>query len=185
MPTRTQLLILLVSVSPGCWEARTLGSETPAETSTGCTGDSCGAAGSQSDPSRQPLACSARRPKNNPGEKLCKAGTLEVNCFNAPPKIPCPATLTEGTKFACEHGGGRYVALCNACGGATLRVLDPSYTYEMHYDDAGLLQGVTLVEDEPVGPCEQREFVFGTHCSAVEPRAELVLSCGTRGDDGA
>jgi hypothetical protein len=174
-----QPLVVLVCVSSGCWEFHRLPTDTDAATSGACTGESCGAAGGGgADPFQQPLTCSMRKPSTNPGEKLCKAGTLEVNCVNAPPKIPCPATFRDGVRLACEQGGGKYVAFCNACGGTTVRVPDRNYSFEMHYDASDRLVGVTLLLENPVGPCEQREFVFSEHCSAANPAgAEMVLSC--------
>jgi hypothetical protein len=114
----------------------------------------------------------------NPGAKLCKAGTLEINCNNAPPKVPCPSTFREAVRLACEQGGGReYVVYCNACGGTSVRVPDKYYSFAIHFDDADQLVGVTLLEDNPVGPCEQREFVFGTHCSETDASRGFRLSC--------
>jgi hypothetical protein len=180
--TQFELLALLLCVS-GCWEFRRLPEDAPDRAPGACAG-ACGAAGARSDPFSPPLTCNERRPSVNPGEKLCKAGTLEINCNNAPPKLPCPRTFSEAARLACGQSGRReYVVYCNACGGTTVRVPDEFYTFAIHFDAANELVGVTLLEDDPVGPCEQREFVFGTHCSAADPASrELRVSCGSRSE---
>jgi hypothetical protein len=184
--TQFGLLALLLCVSSGCWEFRRLPTDAPDAAVSVCVGGSCGAAGAPPDPFAPPSTCSNRRPSANPGEKLCRAGTLEIHCNNAPPKVPCPRTFSEAARLACEQSGSReYVAYCNACGGASVRVPGEFYSFAIHYDAANQLVGVTLLEDDPVGPCEQREFVFGTHCSEVEPASrEFRVSCRGDGSEG-
>jgi hypothetical protein len=71
------------------------------------------------------------------------------------------------------------VIYCNECGGTSVRIPDELYPVDIHYDASDSLQGVTLVHDDPVGPCEQHEFVFGRHCSPAEPdhRGEASIQC--------
>jgi hypothetical protein len=172
-------LLCVGALGTACWRARTLEPEpTGTEVSDACADASCGAPASSEDPFVPPASCADRKPSNNPGASLCKAGTLELNCENAPPKIPCPRTFSEAARLACEQGAGQYLAYCNACGGTTVRLADSIFEFAVHFDAADQLVGVTLVEDDPVGPCRQHEFVFGTHCSAVEPAtAALSVSC--------
>ena len=109
-------------------------------------------------------------PASNPGDRLCQAGKLEVHCVMGPPLLPCPASTREAALAACAEGADSYRVACNACGGMTVELPGPFYSLDLHYDASGELSGVTLTEDEPVGPCEQREFVFGRHCSVTELR---------------
>jgi hypothetical protein len=173
------LLICIGALGTACWRAHTLELDASATAvSDACAGATCGASAPRNDPFAPPASCADRKPSSNPGASLCRAGTLELNCENAPPKIPCPGTFSEAARLACAQGGRQYVAYCNACGGTTVRLADSIFEFAVHFDAADQLVGVTLVEDDPVGPCKQHEFVFGTHCSAVEPAtAELTVSC--------
>lgn len=174
----------LVAASSGCWEFHRV---QPAEGIDASTSDPCdgGAAGrckppsAQSDPFEMPRSWCGRDVGPNPGDTLCQAGKLEVHCNNAPPKIPCPTTFREAAELACSYGGDQYLVHCNACGGVSVHVPDELYPVDIHYDAADALMGVTLLDDDPVGPCEQREFVFGRHCSAIDPpeRRDLSLPC--------
>jgi hypothetical protein len=121
-------------------------------------------------PAAAPARCRDQAPDVNPGDALCQAGKLEVHCVMGPPRLPCPETYLEAAMAACETDAESYRIACNACGGATVELPGPFYSLDLHYDAAGELSGVTLNEDDPVGPCEQREFVFGRHCSLTERR---------------
>jgi hypothetical protein len=172
------LLAFLVGGPAGCWKLTTLPPEDAsiAVVPDGCTGNACGAS-REPDPFAQPSSCRAQKPAKNAGDALCKAGTLEVNCVMAPPKLTCPQSFREAAQLACTQGRGSYRVYCNACGGTTVKLMD-MFASEIHFDESDQLVGVTLLDDDPVGPCMQREFVFGTHCSATDPaHGELTVSC--------
>jgi hypothetical protein len=169
--------LVLLFCSSGCWRFRRLETDVAdAGAPDACVGASCGSTRVPENPLTQPASCSARKPAENPGDALCKAGTLELNCVMAPPKLVCPPSYREAAQLACSNAG-HYLAYCNACGGTTVRLMLGAFDYAMHYDADDQLVGVTVFDDDPVGPCEQREFVFGRHCSETEPAAELTVSC--------
>jgi hypothetical protein len=94
-----------------------------------------------------------------------------------PPRLDCPASFRDAVRKACSNGADAYVTYCNACGGASIRLPEGNFVFETHYGSDDELLGMTLVHDQPVAPCQQREFVFGRHCSAAGP--ESVVPCST------
>ncbi|HKP57954.1 MAG TPA: hypothetical protein VJV78_14575 [Polyangiales bacterium] len=168
--TRAALWFGLLCVSTACYDARWL--------PTADDGGVDGAAGAPADPISTQSSCAERAPRENPGDALCRAGELEVHCNMGPPRLDCPASLSDAVRRACSSGGAdSYVTYCNACGGSTVRLAQGNFVFETHFGRDDQLLGMTLVHDDPVAPCQQREFVFGRHCSANG--AESVVPCST------
>ena len=165
------LSIVLIGASSACWTFHEEDGRAPQPTAGTCAGTSCAPmTPPPDDPFTTPRRCIEGVPDSNPGDKLCRAGELSVHCVMAPPLLTCPATLREGVLEACKDGAEAYRVACNACGGLTVELTLQFFSLDIHFDAEDKLAGVTLTQPEPVGPCEQEEFVFGRHCTSTGAR---------------